>query len=143
MSEVRLDDLFTKATLTAIEARRVFISQYFYANFSGTVRYGPLKGFKLNDDYDWGPGDLAPKLFGLYEQEVLKLLTELKGKHRILVNLGAGDGYYGVGLVTAGFFERSVCFELTEKGRDSIRKAAQKIGLQTKLISKARRAQIS
>jgi hypothetical protein len=133
MNEIRIDDLFTNVAGIAIEARRVFISRYFWANFNGTVRYGPLKGFKLDDNPSWGPGDLAPKLFGLYEQEVLKLLTELRGKHRVLINLGAGDGYYGVGLVAEGFFERSVCFELAEKGRDATKRTAQKNGVTDKV----------
>jgi len=76
---------------------------------------------------------LAPKLFGLYEQEVLKLLTELRGKHQILINLGAADGSYGVGLVAAGVFERSICFEAAEKGRDAVKSTAQKNGATEKV----------
>jgi len=133
MNAIRADDLFNHVSSTAMEARRIFISRYFWANFNGTVRYGPLKGFKLDDDPSWGPGDLASKLFGLYEQEVLKLLTELRGKHQILINLGAGDGYYGVGLVTAGIFERSICFEAAEKGRDAVKRTAQKNGVTEKV----------
>ncbi len=111
----------------------MFISRLFYAAFGGVVRYGPLKGFKLDDDPSWGTGDLAPKLFGLYEQEILKLLSDLRGKRRVLINLGAADGYYGVGLVRSGFFERSVCFEQTEKGRGVIAKTAQDNGVADKV----------
>ncbi len=129
MKTIRIDDLFDQVAATTIEARRLFIARHFYANFDGIVRYGPLKGTLLDDDPTWGPADLAPKLLGLYEQEILTLLTELRGTHRVLVNLGAGDGYYGVGLVAAGFFERSICFELSEKGRDAIRRVALKNGV--------------
>ena len=129
MTTIRIDDLFDLAASTTIEARRQFIARIFYANFGGVVRYGPLKGFMLDDNPSWGPADLAPKLLGLYEYEILSLLTELRGRHRVLVNLGAGDGYYGVGLVAAGFFERSICFESSENGRDGIRRTAQKNGV--------------
>ncbi len=133
MNEFRTDDLFAQVSSVTTELRRVFISRYFLATFNGIVRYGPLRGFKLDSDPSWGPGDLAPKLFGLYEQEILNLLIEKRSKHKVLVNLGAGDGYYGVGLVATGFFERSICFETTEKGREAIKRTAQKNGVGEKI----------
>jgi hypothetical protein len=133
MSAIRFEGSFARISSTAVEARRVFISRYFWENLDGKCRYGLLRGFKLDDDPSWGAGDLAPKLFGLYEQEVLQLLTDLRGRHRFLVNLGAGDGYYGVGLVAAGVFERSICFEATEKGRAAIKRTAQQNGVAEKI----------
>jgi hypothetical protein len=133
MNALQTDDLFEEISLSTIEARRMFISRLFYKAFGGVVRYGPLKGFKLDDDPSWGTGDLAPKLFGLYEQEILQLLSDLRGQRRVLINLGAADGYYGIGLVSAGLFERSVCFEQSEKGRAVIAKTAQNNGVADKV----------
>jgi hypothetical protein len=127
---VRIDDLFDRATANAVEARRILYSRWSYANFAGVVRYGLLKGFRLSaDDAPREPGDIAPKLFGLYEQEVLNAIAPLRGKHRVLVNLGADDGYYGVGLVKTGFCERSICFEASERGRNALRATALSNGV--------------
>ena len=117
---VQILDLFDQVCYSAFRARQLAYSRLTYANFGGIIRYGPLKGFKLDENPSWAPELLVTKLFGLYEQEILKLVTELRGSHRNLINLGAGDGYYGVGLVRAGIFEQSVCFELTENGQKSM-----------------------
>ncbi len=125
MQEVRIDDMFNDISLRAVEARRVVCARIFYSSFAGVVRYGPLKGLKINDDPYWGPGDWTPKLFGLYEQEILQAIAKLKGKFRYFINLGAADGYYGVGLAAAGICEQSICFETSDRGREAIGKTAQ------------------
>ncbi len=130
---VQILDLFDQVCFSAFRARQLAYSRLTHANFGGIVRYGPLKGFKLDDNPSWAPEGLATKLFGLYEQEILKLVTELRGRHRILINLGAGDGYYGVGLVSAGFFEQSVCFELSENGQKATLRTAEKNGVVEKI----------
>jgi hypothetical protein len=130
---LRIDDLFDRATGNALESRRILYSRWTYMNFGGVVRYGALKGFTLGDEPFREPGDIAPKLFGLYEREVLDSIAAVRGKHRILVNIGADDGYYGVGLVKAGFFERSVCFEATERGRGALKATAQKNGVSDRI----------
>ena len=119
------DDLFNSVTAHSVEMRRIFISRYFYAKFGGKVQRGPLKGFALDDNPAWGPGDLAPKLFGLYEQEVLAIIERQKGARRTLVNLGAADGYYGVGLVATRHFQNAVCYELSAEGRAAIKRTAE------------------
>jgi len=85
---MKTDDLLNTITAQAVESRRVFISRFFYEKFQGKIQRGPLAGFKLDDDPSWGPGDVAAKLFGLYEQEVLSIVEGLIGRKHVLVNLG-------------------------------------------------------
>jgi len=92
----------------------------------GVVGYGPLKGLKLTDNAWWGAPDKASMLLGLYEQELLQALTSKPLTERsYFIDIGAADGYYGIGLVAGGFYKKSFCFEICQKGRDTIRKNAE------------------
>ena len=125
MPVTRIDDLFDIQSLQAVEIRRVFLSRSLFDLCSGIVRYGPLKGYVLDKDTMWGQGDLAAKLLGTYEKEVLQSIVQKRPQYSTLVNLGAADGYYGVGTVKAGLFHKSICYEVSEKGRSKIATAAK------------------
>lgn len=119
--------------LEAIE--KAFVKQYrkrmsrrLFEHSDGVVARGPFKGMKLGSLSHLSVGPLALKLFGLYEVEVADVLAGLKGR-RTLVNIGAGDGYFSIGMVLAGVVENSVCFELDGKGRDAIRRHAELNGV--------------
>ena len=103
-----------------VDRRRVLLSRWLFREFNGIVRYGPMAGLQLRDDLYWANGDAAPMLLGIYEQEVLDALRLASSTHHIVVNLGAADGYYGVGLVKSGLFREAYCFELTAAGRGAI-----------------------
>ncbi|WP_209598131.1 hypothetical protein [Ruegeria sp. HKCCSP351] len=94
----------------------------------GQVLCGPMKGFRFVENAFWGGhSDTATKIFGLYEQQNLKVLSN--SDKPVLVDIGAADGFWGVGLVAAGQFEKSVCFEVSAKGRDVIRETAEHNGV--------------
>ena len=127
MSDV--EKLFGRLSMTAVEARRIHLSNTLHASLDGTVRHGPLQGLRVLREGSWGAGDLGAKLLGLYEQEVLETLAAHRGGFDVLVNLGAGDGFYGVGLVVAGMVGRSVCFEASEEGRAALLRTAELNGV--------------
>jgi hypothetical protein len=118
------DELVSHVTGHAVELRRRLLSNYYHDMFSGKIQQGPLKGFPVERAPKWGTGDVASKLFGLYEQEVLTIVESCIGRKTILVNLGAADGYYGIGLIATNNFPRSVCYELSDEGKSSIEKCA-------------------
>lgn len=122
---VPVEDLFLHLSLQGAEARRLFLARSIFDLFQGTIGYGPLRGFKLESESSWNSADLGSKIFGMYEQEVMELLLTQRGNHDICINIGAADGYYGVGLVSSNIFSRSICYELTEAGRQVIAKTAQ------------------
>ena len=129
MPVTRTDDLFEIQSVQALEIRRVFLARSLFDLCSGVVRYGPLKGYILDRDTMWGQGDLAAKLLGSYEQEVMQALVQKRPRYSTLVNLGAADGYYGVGTVKAGIFEKSICYEASDKGRAKIASTATANGV--------------
>ncbi len=108
----------------AIKLRRVRLSKKINELHQSNIKYGPLKNFKLSEKIYWGKTDRASMIFGKYEQEVLESITKLPKKYSTFIDLGAADGYYGVGLVFKKFFKKSYCFESSAYGRKVIQKNA-------------------
>lgn len=102
------------------DRRRLQLSQEFDARFASEVQYGPFRGLRLQAPSWWGGNDRASMLFGLYEQEVVCTLQSLSHDFSTLIDLGAADGFFGVGVVKAGMFARSICYEMSESGRLAI-----------------------
>lgn len=105
------------------------IARRIYENSDRSVRYGPFKGMRLPARAHISSAPLALKMFGLYEPEVLAFLTGLEDRDT-LVNLGAGDGYYSVGLIHAGTVRRALSFEIDAGGREAIRNNAREHGME-------------
>lgn len=100
--------------------RRLKIAEFLDLHFDSTIAYGPLKGFRFTNQAWWNKKDRGGMLLGLYEQEVLSCLTNAPSSHRTFIDLGAADGYYGVGVLVNRLFDESYCFELSDHGRDVI-----------------------
>lgn len=108
-----------------IENRRRMISTQLNQSFCGIIRYGPFKGFQFSSESWWGAADRANMLLGLYEQEVLACLLRLPKRYRYFIDVGAADGYYGIGVIVGKIFEKSWCYEVSEQGQHIIRVNAQ------------------
>lgn len=106
----------------AINQRRELISNLVYTHHNMQVAYGPFKGLKLGTDTHWGIADKGAITLGLYEKDVLDELVKLKDYYSTFIDLGAADGYYGIGVIVGQLFNKSYCFEITEKGREVILK---------------------
>ncbi len=62
------------------------------------VKHGPFRGMKF-PTAEAATGSLLPKLLGTYELELHPILESLDGqRYDQVVNIGAGEGYYAVGL---------------------------------------------
>lgn len=105
--------------------KRLFLSNKLNKEFNGVIRYGPFKGFKFVDKSWWGPTDRANMLLGLYEQEVLKSLQTTPKKYKTFIDLGAANGYYGIGVLVGGIFEKSYCYEISLDGQRTIEQNAK------------------
>ena len=105
--------------------RRIFLSNKLNKEFDGVIRYGPFKGFKFGEKSWWGLTDRANMLLGLYEQEVLRSLQTIPKKYKTFIELGAADGYYGIGVLVGGIFEKSYCFEISLDGQKTIEQNAK------------------
>ena len=116
-----------------IKKRRLKLSALVNTLFNSTVAYGPFKGLKLSDNAWWGDADRPSMLLGLYEQEVLHSLINVPATYKTFIDLGAADGYYGIGVLVNNHFDSSYCFELSEKGQEVIRRNAELNAVSSKL----------
>ncbi len=110
---------------------RTDVSLRYFEEVEGVVQGGCLTGFRIVNEHSWGTADLCSKLLGFYEQQNQDIFTQ--SSKPTLVDLGAADGYWGVGLVQAGHFERSICFEQKRRGRRVIQKTAAANGVSDKV----------
>lgn len=110
------------------------ISSYIRKIHENTVAYGPLKGLKFVEESHWGLADKGTMILGLYEQEVLQEISSIPSSYNVFIDLGAADGYYGVGVLVNNLFTKSYCYEVSESGRDVISKTAKFNGLSDRVI---------
>jgi hypothetical protein len=107
-----------------IEKHRGVLSLQIDKMLNSTVAYGPFKGFKLAPVMLHGGRDRAAMLLGLYEQEILTSLSRIPSNYRVFIDLGAADGYYGIGVLVNGMFDKSYCFEMSVECREIIKQNA-------------------
>jgi hypothetical protein len=122
-----------KHTEDPITQKRLEISRKLSKVLNSTVSYGPFRGLRIAIDPWWSELEKAAMLLGLYEQEVLYSLTAIPARHRAFVNIGAGAGYYGIGVLINNQFEKSYCFEASEQLRKIIHKNAELNNVSTRV----------
>jgi len=123
--KIILNKIGIRSTFDAVSVGRNEVSMILNKFFNSTINYGPFKGMKLSNSSWWSLGDRGSMILGIYEKEVLDTLNNISKKYTTLINLGAGDGYYGVGVLVNNLFKKSICYELSDKGRKAIRENAQ------------------
>lgn len=116
-----------------VKLRRKRVSRRLFEKHRGIVQSGLFKGLSLDGESNISQGPLAMKLFGLYEKVVFDKIAEC-APFGDIVNLGAADGYFSLGLLKAGMGQRSICFEITESGRAAVRRNAQRNGLADRVV---------
>jgi len=114
-----------------IQNRRNRLASDLNATMQATVAYGPFKGMRFHSDSWWSSSDRPSMIFGFYELEVLEALNDLSksGRFQNFIDIGAADGYYGVGVLINGLFENAYCFEISAAGQKVIGKTAQLNGV--------------
>ena len=103
---------------STIDVFRMELSRKVCEIFNNEVRYGVFRGMRLGPESTWNRMDRAGMILGMYEQEVITTLDQNRG--RILINLGAGDGFYAIGAVKSGLFEESIALEMHAESRSLI-----------------------
>lgn len=92
------------------------------------VRAGPFAG--MNYIHDTIAGGYVPKLLGIYERELHMIIMSLSAlRIRSVINIGAADGYYAVGLSRMFPELRVVAFEMEQRGREFLEVMAQRNGV--------------
>lgn len=122
----------------SILQRRLSLSKKLLREFDGVVRYGPFKGMRFSRDSWWGRADRAAMLLGIYEQEVIESLSRVPHSYTTFVDLGAADGYYGVGVLVGKIFRRSIVYEISSAGRAAIADNARVNDVCSRVLIKGR-----
>ncbi|HVC60499.1 MAG TPA: hypothetical protein VND19_09090 [Acetobacteraceae bacterium] len=118
----------------ATRARRQDLLAAFVQQHGWTVQAGLFAGMVLPSRACWGDGDLLPKLLGCYEAELHEALTSfVETKPGLIVNVGAAEGYYAVGLarLLPGAFAHA--FDSADAAADICREAARLNGVEARL----------
>ena len=104
--------------------------------FNGKVRSGPFAGMHgLKEAHH---SALLPKLIGTYELELSDTIEEfVRSAPQLIINIGAAEGYYAVGLLSRMPHARAIAFESEERGRILLRKLAEQNSVADRLTIKA------
>ncbi|MEM9791102.1 MAG: hypothetical protein AAF842_11950 [Planctomycetota bacterium] len=96
------------------------------------VMSGPFAGSRMVKAAD--NSGLAPRLLGTYEQELHGWVESvIASKPSLIVNVGAADGYYTIGLLRRLPEARSIAFEMLDKSRRHLTKSARINGVADRL----------
>lgn len=101
-----------------------YIEHLVDTNTGGRVRGGPFAGMR----YIHGAVGSAyvPKLLGIYERELNQCIEQACALNfPLIVDIGAAEGYYAVGLARRNPDARIIAFEMEEKGQAALRQMAQ------------------
>ena len=107
-----------------IYQRRLELASKVDKMHKSTVQIGPFKGMILSDGDWWGKIDRPSMIYGFYEKEVLESLTNSGNEFKLLIDIGAADGYYGIGALINNKFQKSICYEISPDGQKQIKKNA-------------------
>ena len=89
------------------------------------VAYGPFKGMSLPKNLWWGD-DRITQTLGIYEEHVLKQLIENRNQGATkLIDIGAADGYFAIGMTFSKIYQTCIAFEISEEGRKRISENAK------------------
>lgn len=105
------------------EERRRSLEVRLHGATGGRVVAGPFAGMRYSEASTCGT--LGPKLLGTYERELATVLETIiaAGRCRI-IDIGAAEGWYAVGLLTRLPDARVVAYEATDHGRALLRDMA-------------------
>ena len=95
----------------SISGVRYRLAKTLMERFDGCVQYGPLKGYRIPPSSTWGFLARPSMLLGIYEAQLLPYIIEASKDCEDLVDIGAADGFWGLGLIHAGLFRRGTLFE--------------------------------
>lgn len=96
------------------------------------VRLGPFAGMRYLD-HSVGSAYL-PKLLGTYERELAPVIEEMCATGpRLIVNVGAAEGYYAVGLARRNPEARVIAFESDPSGRAALYRMARLNGVDAQI----------
>jgi hypothetical protein len=106
-------------------SKKKSISKKLDETLKSTVAYGRFSHLKLSKSMIWNRFDRGAMLLGLYEFEIVEAIFSKPITQRIFIDVGAADGYFALGALVSGEFDKAYCFELSKKSQRVIRENAR------------------
>ncbi len=119
-----MSKVFDALSKAIMKQRRKMLARSIFDLYDGVVQRGPYAGMKLGDRSNISQGPLGLKILGLYESLVVEKINSIK-KFDDFINFGAADGYMALGPLFNASCKRAICFEMTEEGRDAVKRNAK------------------
>lgn len=111
------------------EIARLYLNRAFE---KGIVMGGPFKGLRYGAASVGS--QLAPKLLGSYECELNHVIDQICNRPpRCIVDVGAAEGYYAVGLAVKCAHSSVIAFEADARGRELLRQNAKLNGVLSRI----------
>jgi hypothetical protein len=105
-----------------------YLEQHTFRHTDGRVYDGPFKGMRYIERAQGSA--YIPKLLGMYERELNAVVERaIAAAPALVVDVGAAEGYYAVGLAMRLPAARVVAFEMSENGQQWLRSMAELNGV--------------
>jgi hypothetical protein len=100
------------------------------------IMTGPFQGMHyVNDAHG---SCLPPKLLGCYERELHPVFAAYReAPLDLVIDVGAAEGYYAVGVVSSGMAKRSIAYEARAEACEVLRELALRNGVEDRVAVKA------
>lgn len=99
------------------------------------VMTGPFQGMKYVSEAHGSC--LPPKLLGCYERELHPVFKAYSAEPLdLVIDIGAAEGYYAVGVVYAGIAQKTIAYEATAEGVNLLREVARRNGVENRVSVK-------
>ena len=109
-----------------------YVTHLAYVRTGNVVYSGPFVGMKYIKD-SWF-GSYIPKVLGIYERELHGALkTAIARKPGLIVDVGAAEGYYAIGLCRLLPDAKHIAFEIAPEAREMMAELATSNGCKGKL----------
>ena len=101
-----------------------YLEHLVYTRTGGAIPRGPFAGTRYITNSVGSA--LVPKLLGIYERELNECIEQACAlKFPLIVDIGAAEGYYAVGLARRNPQARVIAFEMEAKGQSALLKMAE------------------
>lgn len=133
----KLRNIFNYCTSQDYRDRRLWakdrqIGESVFEKTGGVVVGGPFKGLRYVATARGS--SIGPKLLGTYELELAGIVDQVVTRgYRTVINIGAGEGYYGVGLAARMPASRVICFDSFADNQEQIRTLAKLNGVEGRI----------
>lgn len=121
--------------VTPIEYHKIYLNNEIIKISKSKIMNGHYKNTYFLNKSHWSKFDHASKLLGLYEEQVQDLIVNTQRKNNLknFINIGCAEGYHALGLIKNNFFDKSICYEISEVARNILKENLKKNNIENKV----------